>query len=63
MGTSLEETSVYGLIKNHTDTRIKEILKSLIDPTTGIGMDLFRITIGTSDFSDARDVSSDPQGF
>ena len=63
MGTSLEETSVYALTKNHTDAQIKEILKALIDPATGIGMNLFRITIGTSDFSDARAVSSNSQGF
>jgi O-glycosyl hydrolase len=63
MGTSLEETSIYALTKNHSDAQIKEILKTLIDPKTGIGMNLFRITIGTSDFSDGRSVSTDPQGF
>jgi O-glycosyl hydrolase len=63
MGTSLEETSIYALTKNHTDAQIKDILRALIDPTNGIGMNLFRITIGTSDFSDARAVSGNPQGF
>jgi O-glycosyl hydrolase len=63
MGTSFEETSVYALARNHTDAQIEDILRTLIDPAHGIGMDLFRLTIGTSDFSDARSVSSGPQGF
>jgi O-glycosyl hydrolase len=63
MGTSLEETSVYNLARNHTDAQIEDILRTLIDPVHGIGMNLFRLTIGTSDFSDARSVSSGPQGF
>lgn len=63
MGTSLEETSVYAMAKNHNDEQIKEILRALVDPTSGIGMNLFRLTIGTSDFSDGRAVSKDTQGF
>ena len=63
MGSSLEETSIYSLAKNHTDAQIKEILRTLIDPVNGIGMNLFRLTIGSSDFSDGRSVSSHPQGF
>jgi O-glycosyl hydrolase len=63
IGTSFEETSVYAILKNKTDVQAKEILRALIDPQNGIGMNLFRITIGTSDFSDARAVSDHPQGF
>lgn len=63
IGTSFEETSVYAILKNKTDEQAKEILRALIDPQNGIGMNLFRITIGTSDFSDARAVSDHPQGF
>ncbi|WP_306798904.1 hypothetical protein, partial [Escherichia coli] len=29
----------------------KEVLKKLVDPNEGIGMDVMRITIGTSDFT------------
>lgn len=63
IGTSFEETTVYAIRKNKNEKEIKDILRSLIDPTTGIGMNLFRITIGTSDFSDGRAVSAHPQGF
>lgn len=62
-GTSLEETTVYAILKNKSDAQIRELLTALIDPLTGIGLNLFRITIGTSDFSDARSVSQHPQGF
>jgi glucosylceramidase len=63
MGTSLEETSIDALSRNYDDAQTKAILKRLIDPVTGIGMSLFRITIGTSDFSDARSVTTNPNGF
>ncbi|MBN1350794.1 glycosyl hydrolase [candidate division KSB1 bacterium] len=63
IGTSLEETTVYAILKNKSDAQIRELLKALIDPARGIGLNLFRITIGTSDFSDARAVSQHPQGF
>ena len=38
IGTSLEETSVYAILKNKTDEHAKEILRALIDPQSGIGM-------------------------
>jgi len=63
IGTSLEETTVYAMLKNKSDDQTKAILRRLIDPAGGIGMSLFRITIGTSDFSDGRAVSDHPQGF
>jgi O-glycosyl hydrolase len=63
IGTSLDETSCYAIQKNHTDEQIKQILRELIDPDKGIGMSLFRICLGTSDFSDARSVSTTPKGW
>jgi O-glycosyl hydrolase len=63
IGTSLDESTCYAFQKNHTDDQIKEILRDLIDPDQGIGMNLFRICLGTSDFSDARSVSSTPKGW
>jgi O-glycosyl hydrolase len=63
MGTSLDETSVFAMAKNHDDKQIQDILRALIDPKTGIGMNLFRLAFGTSDFSDGRSVSSHPKGF
>ena len=63
IGTSLEETSIYAMLKNKTRAQTREILRALIDPKQGIGMTLFRVCIGTSDFSDARSVSSHAQGF
>lgn len=63
IGTSLEETSVYAMMKNKTQAQTRAILRALIDPEQGIGMTLFRVCIGTSDFSDARAVSSHPKGF
>ena len=35
-------------------------MKDLIDPANGIGMNLFRLCIGTSDFSDGTPVAGDP---
>jgi glucosylceramidase len=63
IGTSLEETSVYAMLKNKTPAQTRAILRALIDPKHGIGMTLFRVCIGTSDFSDGRAVSSHAQGF
>ena len=59
MGTSLEETSIYGLSKNHNDAQTEQALSDLIDPVNGIGMNLFRICIGTSDFSNRTSVTHD----
>jgi O-glycosyl hydrolase len=63
MGSSLEETTVYAMAKNHSDEQVKEILRSLIDPSSGIGMNLFRVAIGASDFADGRAVAPHPKGF
>ncbi len=61
MGTSLEETSIYALSKNHDDAQTEAALKDLIDPASGLGMNLFRLCIGTSDFSDGTSVTNDPK--
>ncbi len=62
-GTSLEATTIYAICKNKTPEQQREILTALIDPTTGMGLNLFRITIGTSDFSDGRKFSRHLKGF
>ena len=63
LGTSLEGTTIYAICKDKTKAEIRMILKMLIDPLDGMGLNLFRITIGTSDFSDGRSVSVHPKGF
>ena len=63
IGTSLEQTSIYTMQLNRTDDEIKALLRQLVDPNTGIGMSLFRICIGTSDFSCGTNVDSNPQGW
>ncbi len=63
IGTSLEGTTIYAIRKNRSRKEIKDILRTLIDPEGGIGFSLFRIPIGTADFSDGRRVSNHPKGF
>ena len=63
IGTSLEATSLYAIRKGRSETEIRKILELLLDPQHGLGFNLFRITIGTSDFSDGRSVSDHPKGF
>ena len=63
IGTSLESTTLYAIRKNRNDAEVGRLLKSLIDPVQGMGFNMFRIAIGTSDFSDGRSVSDHPQGF
>ena len=63
IGTSLEATSLYAMRKGKTEDQINKLLRSLLSPETGMGLNLFRICIGTSDFSDGRSVSDHPQGF
>lgn len=48
-GTSLEESTIYNLSQLRPEVQ-DEFLRSLVDPAQG-GMTLFRITIGTSDFT------------
>lgn len=50
MGTSIEESTVNNLMKMSVTTR-KKFIKQLVDPQTGMGNTLFRITIGTADFT------------
>ena len=63
IGMSLEATSVYALWKNRNETQVREMLRMFIDPYQGAGFSMFRICIGTSDFSDGRAVSDHPQGY
>ena len=63
IGASFDESSCYAIQKNHDDAQIKAILRELIDPNKGMGLTLFRVCFGTSDFSDARGVSDHPKGW
>jgi glucosylceramidase len=49
-GTSLEESTIYNLSLMSAAKR-DEVLRKMIDPVNGAGMNLFRITFGTSDFT------------
>lgn len=49
LGTSLEEASVNNIIQLDEDVA-QDMIESLVDPERG-GMTLFRVTIGTSDFT------------
>ena len=60
IGSSLEHTSIYAIRKNKTRSQQRALLESLISPDEGIGMNLFRIEIGTSDFSDGTKASPVP---
>jgi O-glycosyl hydrolase len=63
IGTSLEATSLHALAKNKNEQEIREVISVLLDPEQGMGLNLFRVCIGTSDFSDGRSVSDHPQGY
>jgi len=63
IGTSLEATSIYALLKNKNEQEVRTIIRNILDPVNGMGLNLFRITIGTSDFSDGRAYSKHPKGF
>jgi glucosylceramidase len=49
-GISMEEASVSNLMKLSSAKRA-EVLAKMIDPVDGVGMNLFRVTMGTSDFT------------
>lgn len=49
-GTSIEESSVNHIKQLEPEVR-REFLRYLIDPVNGVGMSLFRLTIGTADFT------------
>jgi glucosylceramidase len=50
IGSSIEETTVYNL-RLMTQAKRTEALKLMVDPVNGTGMNLMRLTIGTSDFT------------
>lgn len=50
IGTSVEESTVNNLMKMDEETRTK-FIHQLVDPIDGMGNTLFRVTIGTSDFT------------
>ncbi|SDO23924.1 beta-glucosidase [Paenibacillus sp. yr247] len=49
-GTSMEESTVYNLVKM-SPAKQEEWLKKLASKTEGIGMSMMRVTIGTPDFT------------
>ena len=63
IGTSLEATSIYALLKNKNEQEVRAWIRVILDHEKGMGLNLFRITIGTSDFSDGRAWSTHPKGF
>ncbi|MCI9048866.1 MAG: carbohydrate-binding protein [Coprobacillus sp.] len=50
MGTSVDESTVYNLWKMNENDRYA-FIKRLVDPINGSGNTLFRLTIGTADFT------------
>jgi len=50
VGTSLEESTIHHLKQMDPKVR-REFIRYLIDPENGAGMTLFRLTIGTADFT------------
>lgn len=63
IGTSLEATSIYALLKNKSEQEVRAWIRVILDREKGMGLNMFRITIGTSDFSDGRAWSTHPKGF
>lgn len=70
IGTSLEESTVYNLLQLNEEER-KNFIYKLVNPVGGAGMTLFRLTIGTSDFTgqnfytyyDGRDLEGEPNWY
>ncbi|BBH21513.1 glucosylceramidase [Paenibacillus baekrokdamisoli] len=50
IGTSVEESTIYNLSQMTADKQ-EEIYAWLLDPSSGVGFNLMRITLGTSDFT------------
>lgn len=50
IGSSMEESTIYNLMKMSPGKQ-DELLRKLVHPEEGIGMSLIRLTIGTSDFT------------
>ena len=63
IGMALEGTTINAMRRNKTDEEVSENIRAFIDPQKGIGLSMFRLGIGLSDFSDGRKVSDHPQGF
>jgi glucosylceramidase len=50
VGSSLEESTIYNLMQL-SDEKREKVLKFLMDPKSGLGWNVIRITFGTSDFT------------
>jgi len=49
VGTSMEHSTVWNFMQL-TEEKRREVIRYMIDPINGLGMSMFRLTIGTSDF-------------
>jgi beta-glucosidase len=49
VGTSMEHTTVWNLLQLSEGKR-REVIRYMIDPVNGLGMSMFRLPVGTSDF-------------
>ena len=50
MGTSVDESTIYNLMKMDKENRTA-FIKRLLDPVNGMGMTLMRVTVATADFT------------
>lgn len=50
IGTSVDETTIYNLSKMSEEKRL-QVLRQIVDPVEGEGMTLFRLPIGSSDYT------------
>ncbi|MFC4100214.1 glycoside hydrolase family 3 N-terminal domain-containing protein [Paenibacillus xanthanilyticus] len=58
IGSSMEESTVYNLIKM-SPAKQDELIKKLVSPVDGIGVSMTRVTIGTADFTAQKFYSYD----
>ncbi|MFB9329194.1 glycoside hydrolase family 3 N-terminal domain-containing protein [Paenibacillus aurantiacus] len=58
IGSSMEESTVYNLIKMSPEKQ-DELIKNLVSPEEGIGVSMTRVTIGTADFTAQKFYSYD----
>ncbi|TYP79785.1 glycoside hydrolase family 3 N-terminal domain-containing protein [Paenibacillus methanolicus] len=58
IGSSMEESTVYNLIKM-SPAKQDELIKKLVNPDDGIGVSMTRVTIGTADFTARKFYSYD----
>ncbi|WP_336771243.1 glycoside hydrolase family 3 N-terminal domain-containing protein [Paenibacillus sp. MMO-58] len=50
MGSSVDESTIHNMMMM-SDDKQKQLVRDLVDPASGAGMSLMRLTIGTADFT------------